>query len=115
MGMLREVHDEKGLFRGQLVMNDNELLRIDWFAGREYQRFFNYIDDLQGMWLHRWGDHLVRTFGVAMHLAAEEIAQLSLPYAHQEICLCGAEHLGLHCERTDESSRPQKTWRWRCV
>lgn len=111
--LLRDVHVERA-FRGRVMMNDNEILRTDWFAEGPYFDYFTYLDSLQGIWMHRWGDHLVRTFGIAMHMPETRMVQLTLPYAHQEICMCGAERPGLRCVRTDDPARPWKGWRWHC-
>lgn len=96
-------------------MNDCELLRVDWFAKGPYQDYFRYIDDLQGIWLHRWGDHLVRTFGVAMFMEPDQARPISLPYAHQDVCICGGEEPDLKCKRIEDSARLNKGWRWQCV
>merc|ERR1712176_952585 len=68
------------VWKGQVIMNDNEMMRVDWFAGGAYWDWFSYIDALQKMWTHRWGDHAVRTFGVAMHMEDAKVEQLRLPY-----------------------------------
>ncbi|CAK0820620.1 unnamed protein product [Prorocentrum cordatum] len=59
------------------------------------------VDDLWGMWLHRWGDHLVRTFGVALHLPDGQAARLALPYAHQDVCLFSEGAGGARAARAD--------------
>merc|ERR1719291_1420316 len=79
---------QKGVWDGQVIMNDCELLRADWFASGPYQEWVAFVEDFKSIWTHRWGDHIIRTFGVAMHLEDIFAQKVLIPYAHQEVCLC---------------------------
>ncbi|CAE8610896.1 unnamed protein product [Polarella glacialis] len=73
----------------QCLMLDMEVVRLDWFRGKEYQDFFRYMDSSGGFWLHRWGNNPVRTFGVGLLLEDKDVRSMELPYAHQDFCSCG--------------------------
>lgn len=94
----------------RVVMTDCEILRLSFFRGKEsrYSEYFSYLDSLDGFWLHRWGDHAVRTLGVGMALWKEDRSEwilglsgrgsrsrprvftMDMPYAHQDYCSCGS-------------------------
>ena len=61
---------------------------VPWFVDGPYMDFFRYMDGQAGWWLYRWGDHAIRTMGVAMHMREAEIAQFDIAYAHQHFCKC---------------------------
>jgi len=105
--------NEKSGWDGRTIMNDNEFMRIDWFKDGLYYEWFEYLDDIHGFWRHRWGDTIVRTFGVGMHLEDARQQKLDLPYAHQLFCLCGSSMPGSQCARVDAPDR-RAGWRWRC-
>eukprot|EP00928_Gymnodinium_smaydae_P018354 TRINITY_DN16991_c0_g1_i2.p1 TRINITY_DN16991_c0_g1~~TRINITY_DN16991_c0_g1_i2.p1 ORF type:complete len:803 (-),score=145.33 TRINITY_DN16991_c0_g1_i2:30-2438(-) len=74
----------------QCLMLDMEVVRLDWFRGEEYQDMFRYMDAAGGFWLHRWGNNPFRTFAVGLLLEDSNVSSLTLPYAHQDFCSCGA-------------------------
>lgn len=41
-----------------------EIKKVSWFASGSYKDFFNYIDDVGGIYLHRWGDAPIKYIGV---------------------------------------------------
>ena len=47
-------------------MNDIEIVNLQWFRGEEYMDYFRFLDSTGGFWIHRWGDHAIRTLAVAM-------------------------------------------------
>ena len=48
-------------------MNDIEIVNLQWFRGEEYMDYFRFLDSTGGFWIHRWGDHAIRTLAVAMY------------------------------------------------
>jgi alpha 1,2-mannosyltransferase len=78
----------EGKWNMRLYMNDIEIMKLDWFRGEKYRDFFNYLDSFGGWWLHRWGDHAVRTFAVGMWMNKDELVQIDIPYGHQSYCKC---------------------------
>jgi hypothetical protein len=80
----------EGKWNMRLYMNDIEVVKLDWFRGGKYREFFNYLDAYGGWWLHRWGDHAVRTFAVGMWL--DQVIQLAIPYGHQNYCSCSRKN-----------------------
>ena len=58
------VREEDVQWNYQLYMNDIEIVQLDWFRSDPYQDYFRYLDSMGGFWLHRWGDHAMRTIAV---------------------------------------------------
>ena len=69
-------------------MTDIEVLRLDWFRGGAYQDLFRFLDAAHGFAKFRWGNHAVRTLGVALFAEDGQVGTVALPYAHQEQCQC---------------------------
>jgi len=89
-----------------LFMNDIEIVRLDWFAGLDYQDYFRFMDSIGGFWRYRWGDHAIRTLAVAMHVPREKCMKMEhLPYGHQSTCRCGSDHADKVCYKGE---------RWLC-
>jgi len=38
--------------------------------------YFRYLDSVGGFWLHRWGDHAVRTIAVGMWLPSSKVWEM---------------------------------------
>jgi len=73
-----------------VYMNDIEIVSLAFFADREgvYQDYFRYLDSMNGFWLHRWGDHAIRTIAVGMFVPRAKVYEMEIPYAHQGFCKC---------------------------
>lgn len=110
--ILREfVTEEHVQWNYQLYMNDIEIVRLDWFRSDPYQDYFRYLDSVGGFWLHRWGDHAVRTIAVGMWLPKDRVLEMDIPYGHQNYCRCGGAHPDLECVREGErGGKPEKWW-----
>lgn len=48
------------------------------------------MDSTGGFWIHRWGNNPFRTFAVALLLEDKDVKTITMPYAHQDYCSCGA-------------------------
>ncbi|CAK0821563.1 unnamed protein product, partial [Prorocentrum cordatum] len=95
----------------QLYMNDIEIVQLDWFRSEPYQDYFRYLDSVGGFWLHRWGDHAVRTIAVGMWLPEDKVYEMDVPYGHQNYCKCSGAHPDLECVREgDVGGEPAKWW-----
>jgi len=93
----------------QLYMNDIEIVLLDWFRSDPYQDYFRYLDSIGGFWLHRWGDHAVRTIAVGMWLPQDKVFEMNIPYGHQNYCRCSSPDL--ECVREgDRGGTPEKWW-----
>lgn len=103
------VREEDVQWTYQLYMNDIEIVQMDWFRSDPYQDYFRYLDSMGGFWLHRWGDHAVRTIAVGMWLPQEKVYEMDIPYGHQNYCRCS--HPDLECVREgDRGGQPEKWW-----
>jgi Glycolipid 2-alpha-mannosyltransferase len=81
-----------GRWNMNLYMNDVEIVDMKWIRAKQYTEYFEYLDEQYGFWLHRWGDHAIRTFAVSMFLKNEtDIMHMEIPYAHQQFCKCSAD------------------------
>ena len=49
-----------------LVYNNFFVARKDIFLTVEYERYFKFIDGTNGIWTHRWGDHVLHTSAMAL-------------------------------------------------
>jgi len=88
--MLESLIEKNFKWYQQCMMLDIEVLRLDWFRSETYQDLFQYMDSTGGFWLHRWGNNPFRTFAVAVLLNDTDVRSMTLPYAHQDSCSCGA-------------------------
>lgn len=56
-----KIFDETKDFHYRRVFYTNfEILDLQWFKSNEYQSFYNYLDATGGIYMHRWGDHIIR-------------------------------------------------------
>eukprot|EP00933_Yihiella_yeosuensis_P019452 TRINITY_DN15767_c0_g2_i3.p1 TRINITY_DN15767_c0_g2~~TRINITY_DN15767_c0_g2_i3.p1 ORF type:complete len:474 (+),score=81.84 TRINITY_DN15767_c0_g2_i3:117-1424(+) len=95
----------------QLYMNDIEIVQLDWFRSDPYQDYFRYLDSVGGFWLHRWGDHAMRTIAVGMWLPEDKVYEMDVPYGHQNYCRCSGAHPRLACVREgDRGGVPERWW-----
>lgn len=64
--------------------NNFEICDLNWFRGEGYQRYFKAVDDAGGIWHNRWGDHIIRYFGLnALLPKAAVLCLKELHYFHQ--------------------------------
>lgn len=70
-----EIFEPKNiLFHWNRVFYTNfEVFDVEWFTGNEYQNYFNFIDNLAGIYKYRWGDHSIRYIGVNSLASPEQI------------------------------------------
>ena len=45
-----------------------EIAKTKWFLEKEYNNFFNFIDNLGGIYYKRWGDAAIKYLGIEMFL-----------------------------------------------
>lgn len=113
--ILRQFVREEDLhWNYQLYMNDIEITQLDWFRSDPYQNYFRYLDSIGGFWLHRWGDHAVRTIAVGMWLPEEKVYEMDIPYGHQNYCKCSEAHSDLECVREGDVGGEPARW-WTCA
>eukprot|EP00927_Polykrikos_kofoidii_P071523 TRINITY_DN67785_c0_g1_i1.p1 TRINITY_DN67785_c0_g1~~TRINITY_DN67785_c0_g1_i1.p1 ORF type:complete len:1184 (+),score=134.58 TRINITY_DN67785_c0_g1_i1:125-3676(+) len=93
-----------------LYMNDIEIVRLDWFRSDPYQDYFRYLDSVGGFWLHRWGDHAMRSIAVGMWLPEERVYKMDIPYGHQNYCSCSDAHPDLECLREGDVGGIPPKW-----
>lgn len=120
---------ESATWNYKVVMTDCELLRVSFFRpGSTYYGYFEFLDALQGFWLHRWGDHAVRGLGTALALWLQQesgpttvlpqaVYQMKIPYAHQGSCFCAnttSQCVSLAKEASGELLWPLKKKIWEC-
>jgi len=105
------VSEEKLDWNLLVFMTDIEIVKIGWFNSKPYQDYFEFLDSMGGFWLHRWGDHAVRTIAVSMFLPQERVYKMDIPYAHQEYCKCSGDMV---CVREETLNAVPALW-WRCI
>ena len=67
-----------------------EICDISWFRGRGWQEYFAAVDRTGGIWRHRWGDALIRYYGVVNLMEGASVYCLKqLHYHHQSEWLPG--------------------------
>lgn len=50
--------------KDRMFYTNFEIMKVSFFASKNWQRYFHEIDRLGGFYLHRWGDAIVRYVGV---------------------------------------------------
>eukprot|EP00397_Hematodinium_sp_SG-2012_P008515 GEMP01008577.1.p1 GENE.GEMP01008577.1~~GEMP01008577.1.p1 ORF type:complete len:595 (+),score=109.10 GEMP01008577.1:1614-3398(+) len=92
----------------EVYMNDIEIVSLAYFADPNgvYQDYFRYLDSMDGFWLHRWGDHAVRTIAVGMFVPRSEVYEMDIPYGHQGFCKCTSP---MRCVK--EGEKGTKAWK----
>ncbi len=108
------VREEDVQWNYQLYMNDIEIVQLDWFRSDPYQDYFRYLDSMGGFWLHRWGDHAMRTIAVGMWLPEDKVFEMDVPYGHQNYCRCSGAHPHLSCVREEDVGGVPAKW-WICA
>ena len=69
--------------RGYIYYNNFEICLIDWFRSSPYQDFFKYIDMSGKIMTKRFGDALIRYFGVNYFMEPKRIKQFDIAgYKH---------------------------------
>jgi hypothetical protein len=54
----------KKFHRNRVFYTNFEIFDVEWFMGKEYQDYFNFIDASAGIYKYRWGDHSIRYIGL---------------------------------------------------
>ncbi len=62
-----------------------EIAKFDWFLKSGYKEFFEFLDEQNGIYVYRWGDHCIKYLGVEMFLEDDKKLYLNLPYRHGNI------------------------------
>jgi len=62
-----------------------EIAKFNWFSTSGYKNFFDFLDEKNGIYLYRWGDHCIKYLGVEMFLEDRKKTLLNLPYNHGNI------------------------------
>lgn len=74
---------EEGGWNLHYYYNNFEICRLAFGRSQAYLDFFRYIDDLGGIYKHRWGDAPIRTLAVALLVPPEKVHQFAaIPYSH---------------------------------
>ena len=67
-----------------------EICDINWFKGKDWQDWFAAIDKAGGIWRYRWGDHIIRYYGLSNILPQSMLWCLKeMHYRHQSEWLPG--------------------------
>jgi alpha 1,2-mannosyltransferase len=48
----------------KLFYTNFEIMKLNYFAGTEWQKYYSYLDSTGGFYIYRWGDHITRYMGV---------------------------------------------------
>lgn len=63
-----------------------EIAKFDWFENSGYKDFFKFLDNENGIYKWRWGDHCIKYLGVEMFLEDNRKHYFNLPsYRHGNI------------------------------
>lgn len=69
---------------GTLYYTNFEICRIADFAESSYMDLYNYLDKNGGIYIYRWGDHIIRYAGIHMMLGVDRVEALTgIGYTHQ--------------------------------
>jgi len=66
--------------------NNFEISKVSLWRSCEYQRYFDYLDRLGGIFFYRWGDGPIKSIAVSLFAEKESVHQFSdINYVHQRI------------------------------
>ena len=66
-----------------IFYNNFEMSKVSFWKSEEYQKYIDYIDQLGGIYYHRWGDAPVKTLAVAILVPKDQIHHFTdVPYKH---------------------------------
>jgi hypothetical protein len=72
------------LVEGTLYYTNFEICRIKAFSEGLYMNLFDHIERVKGIYIHRWGDHIIRYAGIHMLLGFDRVKEITdMKYAHQ--------------------------------
>lgn len=67
-----------------------EICNITWFKAKDWQEYFAAVDEAGGIWRHRWGDHIIRYYGLCNLVRKDELYCIKeMHYHHQSEWLPG--------------------------
>lgn len=70
-----------------------EIGSFKFLRSKEYQAYFNYLDQAKGFFMERWGDAPVHSLGVAMLLNKSQVHHFQdIGYSHDPSTHCPARH-----------------------
>ena len=65
--------DDGQTFNGHHVWSNFEIASVKFFAGEQYQSFFDYLDRAGGFFHERWGDAPVHSLGVGLFAGKNQV------------------------------------------
>lgn len=90
-----------------------EIARTDLFLSKEYQAYFQHLDNRGGFYKERWGDAPVHSLAVGMFLAKEELHYFrDIGYKHTTLGHCpnNAPDAQLPYRPSDDFFEEEKPW-----
>ncbi|KAI9715042.1 MAG: hypothetical protein M1828_001078 [Chrysothrix sp. TS-e1954] len=82
-----------------------EIADLEFFRGKEYRRFFEYLDEAGGFYYERWGDAPVHSLAVALFAKPEQVHHFSdVGYEHAPFQNCPKDG-GCRCECDAEKGK----------
>jgi len=61
-----------------------EISDLNFWRSKQYQDFFNYIDQAKGIYMHRWGDAPIHTFAISIFIPERRTHRFGdIHYQHQ--------------------------------
>jgi len=73
---------------GMLYYTNFEICKIYAFLNSPYMEMFNHIDRNGGIYVHRWGDHIIRYAGLHIFFSKGDVVEIKgVSYNHQTYTL----------------------------
>ena len=66
--------DDGQTFNGHHVWSNFEIASVKFFAGEQYQSYFDYLDRAGGFFHERWGDAPVHSLGVGLFANYDQVS-----------------------------------------
>lgn len=74
--------------KNQVYYNNFEVSRLSLWLSDDYQKFFDYIDRLGGIYYYRWGDAPIKTIAVSIFVQQNETFHFKdIGYQHQSLII----------------------------
>jgi hypothetical protein len=72
------------LWEGLLYYTNFEIVRVKAFSESLYMNLFDHIERVNGIYIHRWGDHIIRYAGIHILIGFDRVKEITdIKYAHQ--------------------------------
>ena len=83
-GFLQRHLNDRGEWNRNMFYTNFEITSLAFWKSQAYRDFFDFVDQSNGIYMHRWGDAPIHLLAVALLLPEDKVLQFSdIAYWHQ--------------------------------